>query len=228
MEENTEKKTRQVKGKQLTLLEKLLEVRKSVDYLQKSTKGGQFNYTSSSQVIAAVRQKMNELGILLVSNINESKVTSTPNRNQVLSHFTELTMTMSWVDVSTGDTLDIPWYGQGVDLAGEKGVGKALTYAEKYFILKQFNIPTDKDDPDAFQEKSLPQTDVKALLILQLNEAVDLDTVNKIWANNPKLKKDEEFVSAVKRAGTRLKLSSSEEKSPEQDKEKADAHEQAE
>ena len=36
---------------------------------------------------------------------------------------------------------------------GEKGVGKALTYAEKYFMLKFFNIPTDKDDPDSFQKK---------------------------------------------------------------------------
>jgi hypothetical protein len=45
------------------------------------------------------------------------------------------------------------WYGQGVDIAGEKGVGKAMTYAEKYFMLKFFNIPTDKDDPDSFQDK---------------------------------------------------------------------------
>ena len=40
------------------------------------------------------------------------------------------------------------FYGQGVDISGEKGVGKALTYAEKYFLLKFFNIPTDEADPD--------------------------------------------------------------------------------
>ena len=32
-----------------------------------------------------------------------------------------------------------------VDIAGEKGVGKALTYGKKYFLLKFFNIATDKD-----------------------------------------------------------------------------------
>jgi hypothetical protein len=48
----------------------------------------------------------------------------------------------------------MPFYAQGVDIAGEKGVGKALTYGEKYFLLKTFNIATDKDDPDAFQEKA--------------------------------------------------------------------------
>jgi hypothetical protein len=28
-----------------------------------------------------------------------------------------------------------------------------MTYAEKYFILKQLNIATDKDDPDAYEAK---------------------------------------------------------------------------
>jgi hypothetical protein len=28
-----------------------------------------------------------------------------------------------------------------------------MTYAEKYFMLKFFNIATDKDDPDSFQKK---------------------------------------------------------------------------
>ena len=32
-------------------------------------------------------------------------------------------------------------------------MGKALTYGEKYFLLKFFNIATDKDDPDSFQRK---------------------------------------------------------------------------
>ena len=58
-------------------------------------------------------------------------------------------MEMEWVDTESGETLSVPWYAQGVDLAGEKGVGKALTYAEKYFLLKFFHVPTKKDDPDS-------------------------------------------------------------------------------
>ena len=55
---------------------------------------------------------------------------------------------MTWHDVESGERMEVPWYAQGVDLAGEKGVGKALTYAEKYFLLKFFHVPTKKDDPD--------------------------------------------------------------------------------
>ena len=63
-------------------------------------------------------------------------------------YMTELWQTMVWRDVDSGEELAVPWYAQGVDLAGEKGVGKAFTYAEKYFFLKFFHVPTKKDDPD--------------------------------------------------------------------------------
>jgi hypothetical protein len=42
---------------------------------------------------------------------------------------------------------------EGTDF-GERGVGKCYTYNEKYFLLKFFNIATDKDDPDSFQKKN--------------------------------------------------------------------------
>lgn len=60
-----------------------------------------------------------------------------------------MTVDMCWHDCESGEELCVPWYGQGVDLAGEKGVGKALTYAEKYFLLKFFHVATKKDDPDS-------------------------------------------------------------------------------
>ena len=199
------KTTRAKAPKSLNLLEKLLEIRKSVDYLQKASKGSQFSYTSSSQVLSAVRNAMNEHKVLLITTVAGTNLISTPNRNDVLSHFTELALIMKWVDVETGEELAIPWYGQGVDLAGEKGVGKALTYAEKYFILKQFNIPTDKDDPDAHQEKQMPTIDLKTKLIGNLNAATSAAEVSKIWTDNPKLKTDPDFKEAVVINGARFK-----------------------
>ena len=34
-----------------------------------------------------------------------------------------------------------------------KAHGTALTYAERYFLMKFFNIPTDEDDADAKQKQ---------------------------------------------------------------------------
>jgi hypothetical protein len=148
----------------LNIYQKLIEVRKAVPYLKKEAHGKQYSYTGSSQVLASVREKMDELGLLLIPRITGKEITESQiefkddNGNvtkRTTTYFTELIMTMTWVNAENPEeTIECPWYGQGVDIAGEKGVGKALTYAEKYFILKQFNIATDKDDPDAFQGKA--------------------------------------------------------------------------
>ena len=149
-------------GITLNIYQKLIEVRKSVPYLQKENKGYQFNYVSSSQVLAGLKSKMDEMGLLLIPSVSNKTVTvdtyeKTDNRGntkRTVDYFTELEMIFTWVNAEKPDEkIECKWYGQGVDTAGEKGVGKALTYAEKYFMLKFFNIPTDNDDPDSFQSK---------------------------------------------------------------------------
>lgn len=133
----------------MSLYEKLMEVRRSVDYLQKAQKNEKqkFNYVSSAQVLGAVRDAMNEQGLLLEPRVIKAIF---HHKGSESMHFTELKMTMTWVDTETGEKSTHLWYAQGTD-QHEKGVGKALTYAEKFFILKYFNIPTDKWDPDAWE-----------------------------------------------------------------------------
>lgn len=153
----------------MNLYQKLIEVRKEVPYLQKDsqmTQGQGYKYNSSSQVIGAVRKKLDELNILLITKIVDKRVTmdaiefeeelkngkTKPKRTT--TYFTELDLMMVWVNgEDPKELIEIPWYGQGIDTAGEKGVGKALTYAEKTFLLKEFNIATDQMDVDAFQDK---------------------------------------------------------------------------
>ena len=146
----------------MNIYQKLIEVRKTVPYLQKENSGYQFKYVSSSQVLASLKTKMDELGLLLIPSIIKNSVTTdihekadnNGNIKRTVDYFTELELQFTWVNAEKPEEVIIcNWYGQGVDTAGEKGVGKALTYAEKYFMLKFFNIPTDKDDPDSFQSK---------------------------------------------------------------------------
>jgi hypothetical protein len=138
----------------LNIYQKLIEVRKSVPYLKKESQGHQYQYTGSSQVLASVRAKMDELGLMLICKVlNHNLIQGTTSKG-AKEYMTELEMEFTWVNAENPEEKIVcPWYGQGVDNS-EKGVGKSLTYAEKYFILKTFNIPTDKDDPDAFQEKA--------------------------------------------------------------------------
>lgn len=139
----------------MNLHQKLVEIRKSIPYLQKNNKSNQYNYVASSQALGAIRDKMNELSVLLVPRITGHHVTENiKGEKQTSTYFTEADFEFTWMNAEKPDeTITCPWYGQGVDIAGEKGVGKAATYAEKYFILKFFNVPTDQDDPDTFQQK---------------------------------------------------------------------------
>ena len=149
----------------MNIYEKLIEVRKSVTYLKKEKEGSQYKFVGSSQVLSSVRKALDEQGLLLVPRVTSTNLlTETVEYTEAYkgkerpkkttTYFTELTMEFTWINAEKPEEMIVcPWYGQGVDVAGEKGVGKALTYAEKYFILKSFNIPTDKDDPDAFQDQ---------------------------------------------------------------------------
>ncbi|OLS34419.1 single-stranded DNA-binding protein [Alkalihalophilus pseudofirmus] len=164
----------------MNIYQKLIEVRKVVLYLKKESKGGQYDYTGSSQVLGAVREKLDELNLLLIPSITDKRLHQSPieyfdkeNRpnKRTITYFTELDMTMTWVNADNPEEkITSQWYAQGVDIAGEKGVGKALTYGEKYFLLKFFNIATDKDDPDAFQQKTENSKPPKLISQAQLDE----------------------------------------------------------
>ena len=51
------------------------------------------------------------------------------------------------IDIETGDT-DVNLFGANGQNGFEMGLGSALTYAERYFLLKYFHISTDEDDID--------------------------------------------------------------------------------
>src|SRR5690606_718857 len=114
----------------MNIYQKLLEVRKVVPYLQKEKSGHQYEYVGSSQVLAAVRKKMDDVGLLLTVKIVGHHVTSDTVENQdkygntkrTTTYFTELDLEFTWINVDNPEeTIVIPFYGQGVDIAGEKG-----------------------------------------------------------------------------------------------------------
>ena len=139
---------------ELNIYQKLVEVRKSCQYLKKDNQGHQFKFVSSSQTLGTLRTAMDEHNLLLVPSVTSHETRDHTTKNGGREYFTIATMNFTWVNADKPEEkVSCPWLGQGLD-SGEKGVGKAMTYAEKYFLLKFFNIATDKDDPDSFQKKS--------------------------------------------------------------------------
>ena len=144
----------------LNLCQKLIEIRKCIPYLKKDTKGYNYTYVSGSSILSQIQDKMNELGILLVPSVtgknlhidhyestNSKGVTSTKEVRIVEAH-----MIMAWVDAESGDRMEVPWLLFGEQDEASKAFGSGLTYSERYFLLKFFNVPTDDDDPDSRQK----------------------------------------------------------------------------
>ena len=137
--------------------EKLIEVARSVQHLQKKAKGHKYKYVSSSQVITALRAKWLELNLLLLPQATNIKVEPAPTYGG-RQHVVTANMIYTWINLdNTDEAMTFDWQATGMDADTAKAYGKALTYAEKYFLLKFFQIPTDEDDPDKDQKPNRPE-----------------------------------------------------------------------
>jgi hypothetical protein len=130
------------------IYKKLFEIQKAVTALSKDKETKDYSYVSSEKVLDTIRPLMNEHGLMLTMQTTGRSVRTDLTKSEVTRYFTEIDITFTWVDVETCETLIHTFTAQGSDLAGEKGIGKALTYGEKYYFLKLFHVSTPKDDPD--------------------------------------------------------------------------------
>lgn len=139
---NTEKK--------MNLFQKLLEIQKVVVGLGKDSKSFGYQYVSGSKVLEHIKPMMNDLGIILkqevidIENTRQDYNTKNGSKTEIL---TKASMRFTWVDCETGEKDENLFAANGFN-DFDKGVGSALTYAERYFLLKYFHIATDEDDID--------------------------------------------------------------------------------
>lgn len=140
--------------KSLNIHQKLVEVRKAIGAFTKDTKGFGYNYVSGAQVLSKIQTKMNELGVLLIPEVESQDFQTheyvNKNGENKVDFLVYGKLKYTWVNAEQpSDVVVVPFYYTGAQDDISKSFGSALTYAERYFIIKFFNIPTDADDPDA-------------------------------------------------------------------------------
>lgn len=141
-------------AEQLNLFQKIADVKANIDGFTKDTKGYNYSYVSGSQVLHRIRNKMIEHNLLLVPYTENEEVTETTNAKGKPEHIIKLKLTYKWINADNPqEILEVPFYAVGQQDDVSKAHGTALTYAERYFLMKFFNIPTDEDDADAKQNK---------------------------------------------------------------------------
>lgn len=150
--------------------QKLIEIQKSVRALQRDAKAYNYNYVSGDKLLYFVRPKMDELGLLLLPEVLgvETRDVTYQQWDKGAKAMVEkkeilyvLTMRMTWTDTEDGESLPQEWKAAGMN-AFDKGYGSALTYGERYYLLKLFHIATDEDDVDAVSSVRDAAMDVAA------------------------------------------------------------------
>jgi ribosome-associated translation inhibitor RaiA len=142
------------------LYQKLLAIQKHIIGLGKDKKAYGYDYVTGSKVLEHIKPLMNEFGIILkqevlsIENVRQDYSVKNGNKSEVLS---KVMMRFTWIDCATGDK-DENLFGANGQNDWDKGVGSALTYAERYFLLKYFHIATDEDDIDNPERKPQEKT----------------------------------------------------------------------
>ncbi len=107
---------------------------------------------------------------------DEVRATKTYNgqTSESVQQLLRLEVTYRFVNIEKSDEyIDIISYGDGLD-TGDKATGKAMTYADKYALLKAYKIQTG-DDPD--QEASPDKIEKKAQPLVTKEQLEELKTL---------------------------------------------------
>ena len=141
---------RQAEIKGMNIYQKMLEVMKSIERLQKDTNvdyNGKTKYKAMSEekVTSTVREKFISLGLVMYPFEQEisqtGNITTTNTRYRLVN------------TDNPEESIVIASSGQGADTQ-DKGSGKAMTYSFKYALLRTFAIPTG-EDPDKIHSNEL-------------------------------------------------------------------------
>lgn len=144
----------------MNVYQKLIEVKRSAQgFFKDADTTSQFNprgykYVTGSQVLSKITEKMNEVGLLLIPKLGlEPKLTSfkitTKKGDEKDQYMYDNTMTYFWVNADEPtDFIEIPWSLTGIQDDPSKAFGSALTYSERYVLLKSLGLPTDEDNPE--------------------------------------------------------------------------------
>ena len=156
----------------MSVYKKMHQVQAATRSLAANTEGqtgaAKYNYVSGAKLLGVIRPLMDKLGLILtqeVVDIKNEPITYMTRNGEKTEMFTTAHIRFTWVDTDDGSQVVNDFFANGMN-AWDKGLGSALTYAERYYLMKTFHIATDEDDVDALVKdeaiKPQPSQAVKA------------------------------------------------------------------
>ena len=159
--------------KQQTLDEKLMVLKQLVSIMQKDADGHGYKYVTEESILLAINNKMIELGVKLTPRFKDgtlySEVVNYQNakgqpKTDVL---VRSEMQFVWKDIYSKEEEIVDWALLGQQADASQSLGSGLTYANRYFLLKYFNVATSIDDPDKIRGEIAAEEERKKISAIQ-------------------------------------------------------------
>ncbi len=137
---------------QMTLRQKLGEVRRRIGYFRKRGHNQlhDYSYVTAADIAGTIGDILAELGVVVIPRLESiSYEPPVPELSTVTANTTRIArviMAYTFADANSGDEVTVKTAGEGADV-GDKAPYKAMTGALKYALLQSFLLATG-DDPE--------------------------------------------------------------------------------
>ena len=161
----------------LNLYQRLAKVRDIADVVQKNKSGYGYRYTSEDEILAKVKAGMSKYRVSVYPRIDTDTFENIPREYEKSKYDKAAgkmitTKEIEWVvrgvvmykvlnDDDPEEFFEVAWPICGTQSDMSQAFGSALTYANRYFYLKFFNIATSEDDPDEWKRKKNEAADAE-------------------------------------------------------------------
>jgi hypothetical protein len=141
-----------IDAQRFTLAQRIHAVMKEVAYVQKDTRiDGKYNAVTHDQLISVLRPSMVKHGILLMVTMDRDPIYF-PREDGSKQYRAAYQFRVRLINVDCADdTMSVVVPATGLD-SGDKGDGKAITYATKAALLKLFMLETGENDESRSDE----------------------------------------------------------------------------
>ena len=155
-------------AEEMNLYQKLAKIRKQVEVIRKNKKGFNYSYVSDDEILARVSVFLDKYGTSLIPNVSMGtlkvepytyKKTKVSKQGEIYEEtvnevLVSADMTWTWVNNNKPEErINVDWVLVGQQADASQALGSALTFTNRYFLLKFFNIATPDNDPDNFRGK---------------------------------------------------------------------------
>lgn len=152
----------------LNIHQKLAKIRKQVEVIQKNKDGYGYRYVTDDEILSKISVFMDKYQLSLYPGIVPGTTTVSPyayvktktdkKGTPYDAHASEVLvsadMTWTWINNENPEEYyQVPWSLIGQQEDASQAFGSGLTYSNRYFLLKFFNVATPDADPDDFRTK---------------------------------------------------------------------------